>query len=474
MVFKKTEPTLMPRQQAAAAPVAPTPQMEMPQARPVIAAPQPQQQPTVQPDAVPQPAAPQQPAVQTPQAEMPTGQPYTDYMRKPDIQPDTPVSVVPPTVPQEQIQSQRLDQMKGAPVSVVPAVPEPNQEPLQTKALEQANPGYWQKYGGINWNANGGDFFANLAEANIPIQDAIKYYDAFQKDNGGEELNPWEVWARYGDKDFSKSVKQQEEEDKKLERQHKWEKIGDAFTSLANLWGTMRGAPNIPLESGEALTKRQQEQVDRVRTLRQAAGKRYLDALQAKRADEFKRRQLDAKEYYNKEKIRLQQEALDLKDKLAAATADKNQAMVDYYKSQIDKNGAAQRKLEEETRFIPYNAESRRMAAEASKTNAAASSLRAHDNHATQVQKQEKDEVTTKKETDARGRTKTIETTKSYVKKGTADESIEKRKEDATKRAEKKAAQEKAAKEAAKKKAAQEAAKKQQTNNKGKKRLGLY
>ena len=293
MVFTKTEPNIMPRQSAAAAPVAPTPQMEMPQARPVIAAPQPQQQPTVQPDAVPQPAAPQQPAVQTPQAEMPTGQPYTDYMRKPDIQPGTPVSVVPPTVPQEQIQSQRLDQMKGAPVSVVPAVPEPHQEPLQTKALEQANPGYWQKYGGINWNANGGDFFANAAEANIPIYDAIKYYDAFQRDNGGEELNPWELYARYGDKDFSKSVKQQEEENKKLERQQKWEKIGNVFNHLANLWGTMRGAPGMQLESGEALTKRQQEQVDRVKALRQVAGRRYLDALQQKRAEEFKRKQLE-------------------------------------------------------------------------------------------------------------------------------------------------------------------------------------
>lgn len=293
MVFTKTEPNIMPRQSAAAAPVAPTPQMQMPLARPVIAAPQPQQQPTVQPDAVPQPAAPQQPAVQTPQAEMPTGQPYTDYMRKPDIQPGTPISVVPPTVPQEQIQSQRLDQMKGAPVSVVPAVPEPNQEPLQTKALEQANPGYWQKYGGINWNANGGDFFSNLSEANIPIQDAIKYYDAFQKDNGGKELDPWDVWARLGDKDFTKSKKQQDEEDKKLERQQKWEKIGNVFNHLANLWGTMRGAPGMQLESGEALTKRQQEQVDRVKALRQVAGKRYLDALQQKKAEEFKRKQLE-------------------------------------------------------------------------------------------------------------------------------------------------------------------------------------
>lgn len=464
MVFTKTEPNIMPRQQAAAAPVAPTPQMEMPLARPVIAAPQPQQQPTVQPDAVPQPAAPQQPAVQTPQAEMPTGQ----------------------LTPKEQAQQDRaamvaaMQQQEAArrQAEVAQQQPQPTAQEQAQQAYEQAaseqqaqENSFWQKYGGVNWGANNGDFFANAAEANIPIHDAIRYYDAFQKDTGGEELNPWDVYARYGDKDFSKSIKQQEEEDRKLALQHKWEKIGDAFTSLANLWGTMRGAPNIPLESGEALTKRQQEQVDRVRTLRQAAGKRYLDALQAKRADEFKRRQLDAKEYYNREKIRLQQEALDLKDKLAAATADKNQAMVDYYKSQIDKNGAAQRKLEEETRFIPYNAESRRMAAEASKTNAAASSLRAHDNHATQVQKQEKDEVTTKKETDARGRTKTIETTKSYVPKGTADESIEKRKEDATKRAEKKAAQEKAAKEAAKKKTAE---KKQQTNNKGKKKLGLY
>ena len=350
--------------------------------------------------------------------------------------------------------------------------PQPTSQQIAEQAYAQAaaeqeerEDSFWQKYGGVNWNANGGDFFKNAAEANIPIYDAIKYYDTFQRDNGGEELNPWDVWARYGDKDFSKSIKQQEEEDKKLERQHKWEKLGDAFVSLANLWGTMRGAPSMQLESGEALTKRQQEQVDRVRTLRQAAGKRYLDALQQKKAEEFKNKQLESKDYYQRERIRLADEKLQLQQEIQAAKAKGDEAKVAELQSRLEKNQAQTEYLEMQTTWYPYRMQSDRIRANASQTNAAASSLRAHDNHATQVQKQEKDEVTTKKETDARGRTKTIETTKSYVSKGTADESIEKRKEDATKRAEKKAAE---------KKAAQEAAKKQQTSNKGKKRLGLY
>lgn len=451
MVFTKTEPKLMPKKQEAEAPAAPVAQMEMPLARPVIAAPQPQQQPTVQPDAVPQPAAPQQPAVQTPQAEMPTGQPYTDYMRKPDIQPGTPVSVVPPTVPQEQIQSQRLDQMKGAPVSVVPAVPEPNQEPLQTKALEQASPGYWQKYGGINWNANGGDFFSNLSEANIPIQDAIKYYDAFQKDNGGKELDPWDVWARLGDKDFTKSKKQQDEEDKKLERQQKWEKIGNVFNHLANLWGTMRGAPGMQLESGEALTKRQQEQVDRVNALRQVAGKRYLDALQQKKAEEFKRKELDNKIAYQKEKLRLADEKLQLQQEIQDAKAKNDEAKLRELESRLAKNEAQTEYLNMQTTWYPYRMQTGRISANASST-------RAQDSHAARQQKADFDEVTTREETDPRGRKKTVTTTKSHVKKGTADTSLEQRQEDKEKRQKEK--QEKAAKEAAKKKP--------------KKKLGLY
>lgn len=360
MVFTKTEPNIMPRQQAAAAPVAPTPQMEMPQARPVIAAPQPQQQPTVQPDVVPQPAAPQQPAVQAPQMQMPTGQ----------------------LTPKEQAQQDRaamvaaMQQQEAArrQAEVAQQQPQPTAQEQAQQAYEQAaseqqaqENSFWQKYGGVNWGANNGDFFANAAEANIPIHDAIRYYDAFQKDTGGEELNPWDVYARYGDKDFSKSIKQQEEEDRKLALQHKWEKIGDAFTSLANLWGTMRGAPNIPLESGEALTKRQQEQVDRVRTLRQAAGKRYIDALQQKKAEEFKRKQLE------NEAARLA-ENQRYHDVLAGLSAKKEENNVLYKGKAADLAERKQTHTEEKDKkqldIAQQNADSRKQSANASMISA--------------------------------------------------------------------------------------------------------
>lgn len=356
---------------AQAAPVAATPQMQMPLARPVIAVPQPTARQGAQPAAPMAGYAPQpQQVAATPQMEMPTGEPYTDYMRKPDIQPGTPVSVVPQTVPQEQIQSQKLDQMKGAPFSLVPEIPEPSQEPLQTQALEQFQPSYWQKYGNYNWNSNGGDFFKNVAEADIPLADAIRYYDAFQKDNGGQPLDPYSLYALMGKYDPTQSVKKQNEEDERLKRQQQWEKIGNVLSHMANLYGTMKGAPAMPLEDAPALTKRQQEQVDRVRTLRQAAGKQYLDALQQKKAEEFKQKQLDDKNAYNAEIIKLKNEMLELKKQLLEAQKNKDSVKEKEIESKIELNTARQGKLEAETKAIPKKLENDTTRAEATKQKA--------------------------------------------------------------------------------------------------------
>ncbi len=351
--------------------VAVTPQMQMPTNRPVIPTPQPTARQGASADTPMKDYAPK-PQVIAPQTQpqMPTGQPYTDYMRKPDIQPATPVSVVPQTVPQQQIQSQKLDQLKGAPDSLVPQIPEPSQEPLQTKALEQASPAYWQKYGNYNWNSNGGDFFKNVAEADIPLADAIRYYDAFQKDNGGQPLDPYSLYALMGKYDPTQSVKKQNEEDERLKRQQQWEKIGNVLSHMANLYGTMKGAPAMPLEDAPALTKRQQEQVDRVRTLRQAAGKQYLDALQAKKAEEFKQKQME----HQDRMYDLQDKKLELEGKYknakTEAEKEKLQAQMAELQAKLALLAARTEKTQTETKAIPKKLENDTTRAEATKQKA--------------------------------------------------------------------------------------------------------
>ena len=305
-MINKEEIEYAPAKTAAAAPVAATPQMQMPISQPVIADPQPTAKQGVQADAVPQQSAPQQVAGATPQMQMPQGQPYVDMKKAADIQPGTPVSVVQPMAePQAQIQSKALDAQKGTP-NIVPQVAEPSGEPLKTKALDQLNPSYWQKYGGYNWASNGGDFFKNAAEAGMPLYQAMQYYDQWRKDNGEEPLDMMHQYALLRKYDPFKSVKEQEEEEERLKRHQKWQKIGNVFNNLANLYGTMRGAPAAKYDTDAELTERQQKQLDRVKALRQAAGAPYLEALEKKKADEFKKWQMEneAKRLADQERYR--------------------------------------------------------------------------------------------------------------------------------------------------------------------------
>ena len=415
MARKKEEIGVAPaagvQQAPAATPVAPTPQMQAPVTRPFMDAQQPQARQGVQPDEVAAQAPQQQAVVPQAQPQMPANEPYMDYMRKPDIQPGTPVSVLPQnTVPQERIQSQRLDKMNGVPGSVVPEIPEPSQEPLQTQALEQLQPSYWSKYGNYNWNSNGGDFWKNAKESGLSLRDAMKYYDQYQKDNGGEPLDMFEKYALYKKYDPFKSVKDQDEEEERLARHQKWERIGNALSHLANLYGTMRGAvPSQPLEDAAALTERQQKAVDRVKALRKAAGQDYLDALMAKRADEFKQRQLENKQYYNSERIRLADERNELQRQRDEAKAKGDMEKLKELDSKIAKNEAQTEYIRMQTEWYPVRMQNDTTRANASMVGAKASQSRAQTAHEknsgeyTEVKETEKDILGTKtKETKTR------------------------------------------------------------------------
>lgn len=241
--------------------------------------------------------------------------------------------------------------------------------PAETKVPE-INDKYWEKYGNYNWNSNGGDFFKNVAEADIPLADAIRYYDAFQKDNGGQPLDPYSLYALMGKYDPTQSVKKQNEEDERLKRQQQWEKIGNVLSHMANLYGTMKGAPAMPLEDAPALTKRQQEQVDRVRTLRQAAGKQYLDALQAKKAEEFKQKQME----HQDRMYDLQNKKLELEEKYknakTEAEKEKLQAQMAELQAKLALLAARTEKTQTETKAIPKKLENDTKRANATQMNA--------------------------------------------------------------------------------------------------------
>ena len=316
-MINKEEIEYAPAKTAAAAPVAATPQMQMPISQPVIADPQPTAKQGVQADAVPQQSVPQQVAGATPQMQMPTGQPTPNeqfqqdraamvawqQQQAPAPQPQTSA----PTPQQQQQAQQAIAQAAAEQAAAKKAEPgiTPEQReadkmrkklgiemPEETK-IPEVNKDYWQKYGGYNWASNGGDFFKNAAEAGMPLYQAMQYYDQWRKDNGEEPLDMMHQYALLRKYDPFKSVKEQEEEEARLKRHQKWQKIGNVFNNLANLYGTMRGAPAAKYETDAELTERQQKQLDRVKALRQAAGAPYLEALEKKKADEFKKWQME-------------------------------------------------------------------------------------------------------------------------------------------------------------------------------------
>lgn len=380
---------------------------------------------------------------------------------------ETPTWAVPVTPQDKPVQAQQLQQpVQGTqqPVQTEQQTQVQNAQPVVTPAqqnaaamaaareqfgyqlpeetvIPEANKNYWQKYGNYNWNANNGDFFKNAAEANLPLADAIHYYDAYQKDNGGQPLDPYSLYVLMGKYNPAESIKQQEEDDARLKRQQQWEKVGNVFNHLANLWGTTRGAAPMTLETGTALTKRQQEQVDRVKALRSAAGKQYLDMLAAKRADDFKNNQLEqqrlkAEQQNEIQKQRLEnaRELIELKKQLAEAKMAGDKAKEAEIQSKIELNGARQRYLDIQTEYYPQRIANDTTRANAAATSASASKQNANTNSRKSEAKEQYDEVT-ETESDLMGQHKTV--TKKKVKRGTADAEVkktaEKKAEDARK-----------------------------------------
>ena len=348
-----------------------------------------------------------------------------------------------------QVQQNAADAMAAAREQIGYQLPEETVFP-------EVNRNYWQKYGNYNWNANNGDFFKNAAEANLPLADAIRYYDAYQKDNGGQPLDPYSLYVLMGKYDPTESIKSQQEDDARLKRQQQWEKVGNVFNHLANLWGTTRGAAPMTLENNATLTKRQQEQVDRVKALRSAAGKQYLDMLAAKRADEYKNNQLELQRQkaaqqneIQKQKMENARELLELKQQLADAKMKGDEAKAKEIESKIVVNEARQKYIDTQTEYYPQKIANDTTRANASATSASATKQKA--NIAQEKHDSTKNMskiVTTTKD----GTTKT--TTTEYAPNGQANAFIAQRAEADKQREDAKKAEEAKKAEAAKKAAA--------------------
>ena len=221
------------------------------------------------------------------------------------------------------------------------------------------NPYDWSKYGNVNWSANGGDFIKNLKDANIPISDAIRYYNQYQADHGGKPLDWLSMYSTISRYDPAKSVQEQDKEDKRRKSQEIWEKIGNVLIHAGNFFGTTKGAPSMQLESGKDLSERQQANKERVEKIRQAAGQRFLQEMANQRAADMKQTQAEAKARTDGMKYAIQQEQLELKKQLADAKIAGDAAKQREIESKIEVNDARIKLLGEQQE---YTAEKRKYA----------------------------------------------------------------------------------------------------------------
>ena len=96
------------------------------------------------------------------------------------------------------------------------------------------------------------------------IADYMRDYNKWARANNQEPLDVYDMMQAINGNDISESYAANEKEKRKLERQQRWEQIGNMLAHLGNFVGTIAGAPSATYETGEHLTARQQAVRDAV------------------------------------------------------------------------------------------------------------------------------------------------------------------------------------------------------------------
>lgn len=117
------------------------------------------------------------------------------------------------------------------------------------------------------------------------IADYMLDYNKWAEANGKDPLDVLTMYQAMNNKDIAKSYGQNEKEDKKLQRQQRWEQIGNVLSHLGNFVGTIAGAPSQTIETAPQLTARQQAVRDAI-TKQRGDPKNILAQIWKQRADQ--------------------------------------------------------------------------------------------------------------------------------------------------------------------------------------------
>lgn len=140
----------------------------------------------------------------------------------------------------------------------------------------------------IDWNKPYSEIESNDFLRRMTPQDITKDFEK----NGDGNWATFLPWLKQFDP--NKTVEQSIKDQKKAERQAKWEQLGNLFMHVGNFAGTLQGAPSMQLESGKDLSERQRKLRESTDALREKGYDQMLVNIYKDRADKQKQMQADA------------------------------------------------------------------------------------------------------------------------------------------------------------------------------------
>lgn len=129
--------------------------------------------------------------------------------------------------------------------------------------------------------------------------EVIADYNSWAKENGQAPLDALQFYPWLMKYDATKSIAENEAEEKKRKRREKWEQIGNVLIHAGNFIGTLTGAPSMKLESGVQLTQRQQKMRDDLLAQRRNQANDMLSQYYKQRAEERQRELANSTINYN-------------------------------------------------------------------------------------------------------------------------------------------------------------------------------
>ena len=197
----------------------------------------------------------------------------------------------------------------------------------------------WEK--GMSW------LKAEKGQKAMPTE-VIQDYNRWAKNNGKEPLDAFQFYPWLAKYDATKSIGENEKDERRRKNQEKWERIGNVLSHIGNFFGTLNGAPSQKLESGQELTKRQQDLYDKVLRQRELSNRDMMSAYYRQLAEERQREVAESNRRYREQEAGRKEKDSDSRRRVNESTVEKNQAQRDATRSKTAayvKNMAAKTKV---------------------------------------------------------------------------------------------------------------------------------